>query len=54
MLFAEEVFKVGRKLLVIILTGVILALLIPVTTHYYSLEQAFTPDNLIKINYLSH
>ncbi|HHV16052.1 MAG TPA: hypothetical protein GXX58_05700, partial [Gelria sp.] len=42
----------GRRLLIILLIGVILTLLIPVTSKYYSLEQAFTPDNLIRVNSL--
>lgn len=44
----------GRKLIIMLLLGVILTLLIPVTTHFYSLEQAFTPDNLVRINSLVH
>ncbi len=44
----------GRRLLIILLIGVILTLLIPVTSKYYSLEQAFTPDNLIRVNSLAH
>jgi hypothetical protein len=44
----------GRRLLIILLIGAILALLIPVTGSFYSLEQAFTPDNLIRMNSLAH
>lgn len=44
----------GRRLLIILLIGIILTLLIPVTNRYYSLEQAFTPDNLVRINLLTH
>jgi len=44
----------GRRLIIMLLIGVILTLLIPLTTHYYALEQAFTPDNLIRMNSLVH
>jgi len=46
--------NMGRKLIIMLLLGVILTLLIPVTTYFYSLEQAFTPDNLVRINSLVH
>lgn len=44
----------GRRLFIILLIGVILTLLIPITSRYYSLEQAFTPDNLIRVNSFVH
>ncbi|MDD2373695.1 MAG: hypothetical protein WC109_06800 [Syntrophomonadaceae bacterium] len=44
----------GRRLLIIMLIAVILTLLIPVTSRYYSLEQAFTSDNLIRMNSFVH
>lgn len=44
----------GRKLIIMLLVGVILTLLIPVTTRFYSLEQAFTSDNLVRMNSLAH
>lgn len=39
-----------RNLLVIVLVAVILALLLPLTTPYFTNEPAFTADNLIRIN----
>jgi hypothetical protein len=44
----------GRRLLIILLIGAVLALLIPMTDKFYSLEQAFTPDNLIRMNSFVH
>ncbi len=44
----------GRKLMIMLLVVMILTLLIPVTTHFYSLEQAFTADNLVRMNSLVH
>lgn len=44
----------GRKLIIMLLVGVILTLLIPVTTHFYSSEQAFTVGNLVGMNLLVH
>jgi len=43
----------GRNLLVVLLVAVILALMIPVTTRYCNSEQAFTSDNLIRIDIVS-
>ncbi|WP_157048975.1 hypothetical protein [Syntrophomonas palmitatica] len=40
----------GKNLFFIILCAAILALLIPITSSYYHSEEAFTPDNLIKVN----
>jgi hypothetical protein len=40
----------GQRLIIIFLIIVMLSLLIPVTSHYYASETAFTAGNLIRIN----
>ncbi len=42
-----------RNLVIIILMAVILTLLVPLTTDFFSIERAFTHDNLIQINITS-
>ncbi len=39
----------GRNLLLVVLVAIIFTLLIPITSQYYANEQAFTPDNLVKL-----
>ncbi len=39
-----------NNILVIVLVAMILFLLVPITGWYYDTEQAFTPDNLVRIN----
>ncbi|SHG58938.1 hypothetical protein SAMN02745221_00555 [Thermosyntropha lipolytica DSM 11003] len=39
-----------KNLIVIILMAVILALLIPLTADIFSIEKAFTPDNLVRMD----
>ncbi|MBO8159333.1 hypothetical protein [Thermosyntropha sp.] len=39
-----------RDLLIIILIAVILVLLIPLTADILTVEKAFTPDNLVKMD----
>lgn len=43
----------GRSLLAIFLVAVILILLVPLVLQYSESEEAFTPDNLIRINLVS-
>lgn len=40
----------NKNMIIIVLIGVILALLLPLTGTTFSTEQAFTPDNLIQVN----
>lgn len=42
-----------KSLLIVLLAAVILALLVPLTSDWYSLERAFTPNNLVRINLVS-
>ncbi len=42
-----------RNLVIIILMAVILTLLVPLTTDFFSIERAFTYDNLIQVNITS-
>lgn len=39
-----------RNLLMIILIAIILVLLIPLTADIFSIEKAFTPDNLVRMD----
>lgn len=39
-----------RNLLLVILVAIIFSLLLPVTARFYATEQAFTPDNLVKVD----
>ncbi len=39
----------GRNLLPVVLVAIIFTLLIPITNYFYAHEQAFTPDNLVKL-----
>lgn len=43
----------GRSLLVIILVAIIMVLMVPLALQYYETEEAFTPDNFIRINIVS-
>jgi hypothetical protein len=37
------------NLLLITLAAIIFTMLIPITNYYYASEQAFTPDNMVKL-----
>jgi len=39
----------GRSLLLVVLVAIIFTLLVPVTGQFCANEQAFTPDNLVKV-----
>ncbi len=39
----------ARNLLLVALVAIIFTLLIPITNYYYADQQAFTPDNLVKL-----
>ena len=39
----------GRSLLLVVLVAIIFTLLVPVTGKFYDNQQAFTPDNLVKV-----
>lgn len=43
----------NKNLLVVLLIGIILALLLPLTEQYSASELAFTYDNLVKINLIA-
>ncbi len=43
----------GKNIFLIVLFVIILTLLIPITSSYYHSEEAFTPDNLIRLNVVS-
>lgn len=42
-----------NKMLVIFLVAMILSLLVPIAGWYCDVEQAFTPNNLIRVNVVS-
>jgi len=39
-----------RNIIIILLIGLILGIMMPVSNEYLSSQQAFTPDNLVRIN----
>ena len=45
--------KMRSNIMVVFLVGVILLLMIPIVSWYCNIEQAFTPNNLIRINVVS-
>jgi len=49
----KEAKAMRNKMLVIFLVAMILSLLVPIAGWYYDVEQAFTPNNLIRINVVS-
>lgn len=46
-------FGMSKNLVTVILMAIILTLLVPLTTDWFSIERAFTNDNLIRVNITS-